>query len=231
MGSCVSSRRRFDEVCSERDELRRQIRRVHLYALEESQFVTEFTAEEAKARWKVLDSDLELVLQTRPGLYSITDLRRLQDAIGNERDERAGQEARKFGIDFPGITALEMCGWRGDYALREDPAHDEKELKRAALRAARLTYLDRKFQAIGGSPMRYTFGYDVADPTRKWPAVWPWRREAVLAPEWVWTADAHAYWFGPQFHDEARALLMSVRERRIVPLVLTRLAKMHAADK
>ena len=185
---CVSSRRRLEEVITERDRLREQIRRVHLHALEESRFVTEFTAEESRTRWGLLDADLERVRQTGSGAYSIADLRRV-------RDGRAAQEAERFGIAFPGIASLEMCGWRMDYALRADPARDEAELKRVALRAARLFYLDERFKEIDGvlQLRSFTFGHDVDSPDTKWPAVWPWRRAAVLAPGWAWTAEQHAY--------------------------------------
>ena len=240
MGTCMSTpslQARFDEVRLERDELRNQLCRIHWCALEESRFISDYTAEYAKKRWEVLDSDLQKVepmkKRTSAGetLYSASDLRQLQNDIMDERCRQAVQEADRYGVPFPGSFCSEMHRWSSDCKLRANGADDARGLRRAALRGVRSYHLYMRSDRRGS--FMYTFGVTLDDPTARWPSVWPWRRDAVLSPDWQWREDQHLYWFGPEFHEEARAFVTACRDPRMknaIPNVLTCLAKMHALE-
>ena len=235
--STPSLQARFEEVLTERNELRSQLRRIHWCALEEARYTSDYTPEYAKTRWEVLDSDLDRIkpmekrTSTGETLYSASDLRQIRADITNERCRKAMQEADLYGVPFPGSFCSEMSKWSSHLMLRANKADDACGLRRAALRGVRACHLymisDRK------ESFRYTFGFTLDDPHTRWPAVWPWRRDAICAPDWEWREDLHHYWFGPEFHEEARAFVEACRDpcmKRAIPNVLTRLAKMHACS-
>lgn len=240
MGPCISTpslQARFDAVVLERDELRNQLRRIHWCALEEARYTSDYTPEYAKARWEVLDSDLDRIKpmekHTSAGetLYSASDLRQLRDDIMDERYKKAVQEADLYGVPFPGSFCSEMSRWTSNIMLRANEADDARGMRREALRGVRSYHL--YMQSDRRESFRYTFGFTLNDPHTRWPAVWPWRRDAVCAPDWKWREDLHLHWFGPDFHEEARAFVQACRDPRMkgaIPNVLTCLAKLHALE-
>ena len=238
MGTCMSTLSRAETdslkhqiaaIRAERDTLKDQLSRIHWHALVESQFMEHFTSEEAKREWRLLDSDLAIITPIRGGsAYHLVDLRNIRERIANEREWLAEIEAQRYGVEYRGTFASVMCTWRTDFSLRSNPKNDHLSMRRVALEGVRSKYLEKTY----GIGRNYRGGEMLENPNTVWPAIWPWRVADVLSPDWSWHADDHAYWFGPSFKAEARALVMCLyvlgyESSRIVPFVLTRLARMY----
>jgi hypothetical protein len=182
---------------------------------------TWYTAHGAKLRFGLSEEDLAdirpvSVVKGHP-LYSNIDLHPLAEERTEQRNKLLEEEAKRYGIFYPGDFASHTCDWR--------LGRDIKSLEQVTLDAVRRHYLEQYTSLV-------YYMRTLERENTDWPAVWPWRREAVLAEGWEWTPEVHNYWFGPKFKTEAWTMLESidVRENKAVT-ALTQLAKRHAANR